>query len=429
MNANNLLLKNIFDKKLSTDTALTLISLGAMSLLGVLVNVIIGIYYSPESLGAFNQVYAIYILFSQFAVAGVHNSTLKYVAQFDGDEIFIGVIVSSSLILVSILAAPVTLFFFITRNEVAGLFSSPDLAVGIAWASIGLFFFALNKNLLAVLNARREIAAFAFLQATRVALMAIALVVSCELSVPGNRLTVIFSVSESILFVILFYRLRPLLIPSVGIPILSFIPVHLRFGSKSLMGGLVSELNTRVDVLILGYFSTDRIVGLYSMAAIAVELIQQAAIAIRTNINPILVKLYTAGDMNGLTVFIRKIVSVTYLGIAVASCVAIGLYYGAVNFLTIFSQYQSSFVYFLILISGLVAAGGYIPVNQLMMQSGLPGWQTILFTAVVLFNIAANILLVPFYQASGAAVATSTSIVFAAVAVKFFSRKKLGVKI
>jgi O-antigen/teichoic acid export membrane protein len=430
LRVNSLLpLKDVFDRKLTTDTLLTMGSLGVVGLMGFMVNVIIGTYYSPESLGTFNQVYAIYILFSQLAVGGVHNSTLKHVAEFEGDRPLESDIVISSLILVILLALPVTFFYFITRHETARLFSSPDLAVGIAWSAVGLFFFALNKNLLAVLNAKRQITEFALLQALRVALMALALMAACALNVQGNRLSLIFSASELTLFAVLLYRLSPFLIPSQWGRVFSLFTIHLRFGSRSLIGGLVSELNTRVDILVLSYFSTTRVVGLYSMAAIAVEFIQQAAIALRTNVNPILVKLYVESNRRTMEAFIRKVVRVTYLGI-LAFCIAgLVLFYVTVNYVTVFSEYQTSFAYFFVLVLGLIAGGGYIPVNQMMMQSGHPGWQTILFSAVLIFNVLANIGLAASFQALGAASATAASIVFSALAVKFFSWNSLGLKI
>src|SRR5690349_7530199 len=45
-----------------------------LGLSGVLINILIGYAYDASALGVFNQVFAVYIFFSQLAVGGIHLS-------------------------------------------------------------------------------------------------------------------------------------------------------------------------------------------------------------------------------------------------------------------------------------------------------------------------------------------------------------------
>ena len=58
--------------KFGQDVIWNVASYGIMAVSGVVINVIIWLVYSPDVLGVFNQVFAVYVIASQFAVAGVH---------------------------------------------------------------------------------------------------------------------------------------------------------------------------------------------------------------------------------------------------------------------------------------------------------------------------------------------------------------------
>ncbi len=65
---------------------------------GLLLILIIGTHYGPTALGAFNIVFAIYIILSQVAAFGVHHSVLKHMAEFAHDVMLRRSIFSSGLI-------------------------------------------------------------------------------------------------------------------------------------------------------------------------------------------------------------------------------------------------------------------------------------------------------------------------------------------
>ena len=64
---------------------------------------------------------------------------------------------------------------------------------------------------------------------------------------------------------------------------------HYKFGTKGLAAGLFTEVNSRVDVLMIGFFLSDRATGIYSFAAMLVDGVYHVLAMVRINFNPILV--------------------------------------------------------------------------------------------------------------------------------------------
>jgi O-antigen/teichoic acid export membrane protein len=60
---------------------------------------------------------------------------------------------------------------------------------------------------------------------------------------------------------------------------------------KSFFSNVLLQMNTRIDVLVLGLFWSDHIVGIYSFAATLAEGVYQLLVVLRTNYNPMLVRL------------------------------------------------------------------------------------------------------------------------------------------
>lgn len=65
---------------------------------GLLSTLLIGACYGPAALGAFNIVYAFYIILSQVAAFGVHHSVLKHKDNFQNGEQIIAFRLSNTVL-------------------------------------------------------------------------------------------------------------------------------------------------------------------------------------------------------------------------------------------------------------------------------------------------------------------------------------------
>jgi O-antigen/teichoic acid export membrane protein len=184
-------------------------------------------------------------------------------------------------------------------------------------------------------------------------------------------------------------------------------------------------MNTRVDVLVLGYFMTDYSVGVYSLVAIFIEGIYQFLIVLRTVYNPLLVKLITEQRIEQLTSMIKRGVRITYRFMIIAGVIAVLLYPLGVLISENPQEFLRSWPIFAILMSGIVLSSGYIPFGQILVQAGRPGLHTIMTLLLVLFNFTFNMLLIPILGIIGAAAATALAHVVGILLLKIFTKRIL----
>jgi len=400
-----------------------------MVICGVLINIIVAWWYDAAILGVFNQVYAVYIVFSQFAVMGIHLSVLKYVAQYSNEPYTCRLIISTGILMSICFASISTTFFWFIKDYIGRWMDSPGVAYGMIWATPALFFFSVNKVFLNTLNGLSRMRLFATFQALRYVFMIAVLVSLISMSCPGEKLPIVFSAAEIGLFICLLSVVWPeLVLPSLE-RLKKWMSTHFNFGLRGFFGNVLLEFNTRVDVLILGYFSSDHTVGIYSFAAIAAEGIYQFPVILRTNYNPILVRQVAEKRLSELKTTVKKGVRYTYVAMFLVGLVAVFIYPKVLFIVTNKKEFIESWPIFGILITGVVLCSGYIPFGSILLQAGHPGLQTIMILTLVMSNVVGNCLLIPIMGAIGAAIATSLSFVLSVYLIKLFVKNTLGVRI
>jgi O-antigen/teichoic acid export membrane protein len=420
--------RRVLGQRFQVDVLWNIASLGVMGVCGIALNLLVGLYYDAATLGVFNQVFAAYILLSQFAVGGVHYSVLKHIVPVQHERTKAATVILSGLAASTVLAAIATAVFVLGRGFVGNLLHSEDVATGMLWAAPGLFCFAINKVLLSALNGLGRMRIFAVLQALRPVLMIAAFAVAAAMRMPGTTLPVVFSVAEALILLLTIVPLRRFLFhrPAGMTP---WMREHLVFGSKSFLGGVLVELNTRVDVLMLGYFTSDVVVGIYSYAAILAEGVFQLLIVLRNNYNPLIARLLHEGDISGLERMARKGVKVTYALMTATAIIAVGVYYLAAQWFPnpqSAQELQASWPLFAVLMAGIVAGSGYVPFSFTVLLAGRPGLHTLLMTAVVVGNFIGNAALIPLWGAIGSAIATAVSFVLFAALIRIMTRSVTG---
>ncbi len=421
-------IKNLLLNKLSQDLLWNLVSLGVMSVCGLGLNVIIGLYYDAATLGVFNQVLAIYLVTSQFAMLGMYSSVLKYVAQFSQDGRQCAAIFQAGMLLTVAVTGLITLLYWFSRGWVGQLLS-PAVAEGMAWAAAGLFFNSLNKVCLAGLNGLRHMRAYAVLQAARFVFMAAGLLLIAQASWPGPSLAVVLSWAELITFALALACLRGQLRPAPWASLRPWLGRHLDFGVKSLASGVLTELNLRIDVLMLGYFTNDRLVGIYSFAAMLVEGLAQILAVLRANFDPILTQMVTQGRAQELKDFIRRAKLGSYALMGLVALVTVSGYPWLVKLLTNKPEFLESWPVFAVLMAGFWAASGYLPLRNLILAAGFPGYLSLLIAAVVAVNVTADLVLIPLLAEMGAAFGSVCSLVATVLLIRYLARRLAGVKI
>ncbi len=421
--------KGLLRGKFSQDVLWNTASFAVMVICGASINFIIGRWYSPAVLGVYNQVYSVYVIVSQFAVAGIHLSVLKYVAQYSRQPEIYRPLNTAALLLSAVFAAASSLILWSVRAPLARLFSSPEVATGIAYIAPGLFFFSINKVNLSILNGLSQMKLYAVIQALRYLLIVAILVAIAAMGGAGGSLPIAFTLAEIILLMCTLPAILKEYTPAALDVLRAWTIKHLDFGMRGFLSNVLLQMNPRVDVLILGFFWSDHVVGVYSFAGIIAEGLYQLPVVLRTNYNPLLVRLISEQKTDELKARIRKGVRITYAITALIGILVIALYPLGALIIQDRAAYLQSWPVLVILVAGLVLSAGYIPFGAILLQAGRPGLHTIMTAILVLGNILLNLLLTPVFGPLGAATATALASILSIFLIKGFTKATLNLRI
>lgn len=406
-------------------------ALGFLAISGFALNILIGRFYSPGDLGLFNIVFALYILTSQFTTFGLQNSTLQSVSVNFDDKPKISNILSSALVSavgINLLLLPI---IFLLSPFIADIYpSAPNLEQACQLVIPGLFFFSLNKILLAAINGMRHMRAFSVFLALRYMLILVLLCTLISQHVAGEYLPTILLGAELILLPCLIVYLNRIKILSLArSKIWSEMKDRLRFGMRSFLAGAILELNTRVDVLMIGALLQTESAGIYTVALLLFDAGSQFISAIRNNLNPLIATNVASGKFEALKTLSQKIQLFLFVIFGFACLLVYYAFTPLIQIIFTDEIFLDAKIPALILISGLAMAGGGMVFNMSLNQSNRPEIQTLFILSAVIFNIVANSIFIPMFGISGAALGTITALSLSVFVNIFLCRKIVGIRI
>ena len=416
-------------RKFSIDFLWNVGSLAVLGASGIVLHAIIGRFAGAEALGIFNQVFAFYIFLSQIAVGGIHFSVLKHVSHHQMEPRRCAEVAVAGAVLAAGLSVLVALVAYGGRGLAGSLLDSPGVAVGLGWAAPGLIAFALNKVLLNTLNGLHRMRAFAVFQAARVLLIVTGVALIVASGWPASRLAAALSFAEWTLLAGLLLYVQQALPMFSARGLGPWFREHLSFGSRGFLSGALTEANSRVDVLVLGIFRDDAIVGIYSFAAILAEGFAQLAFVVRRNLDPLFGESFARGDTERIERHARRVRRTFFPAMVLVGVAAMIAYRPAVDLFLPDGSFSASASIFVILMVGVVFNALYRPFLGLLPQGGRPGAYTLLVAAVVLVNLIGNLILIPRIGMTGAAVATAVALVVEAGLVWVAARRLFGVRL
>lgn len=418
--------------KFNRDIYWNISSLALLGFSGIIINILIFAWQGSEALGIFNQVFSFYIVISQVAVGGLQLSVLKHCSYSQDDYNECSVIVSSALILVATVSFFICLILFLMADTIGIFLQSHPVATGIKFVVPGLFVFSLNKVLLMTINGLRNMRAFAVFQSLRYLLIMISIVFIMLRGYPGSHLSLSLSIAELVLFVVLVLYINFKLFHfrfSLSPEIFKWFSRHVSFGSRGFLSGILTEMNTRVDVLMLGYFLTDRVVGIYSLALIFAEGFSQLSMVVRQNIDPIIGKCFSEDNKDKIQEITYKIRKTFYPAMILSGLLLIILFPTILVITKMGKGFGDCWGVFSLLVFGIVLTSGYKPLISILLQGGRPGAFTIMMFLTVTVNAIMNSLLIPLIGIYGAALATVSAYIFEVLINIILSKKLLSIRL
>ena len=398
-----------------------------LSASGFLLNFLIVFFYNATALGVFNRAHAWYCILSQITVWGVHMSIMKLIPEFKEDPKERESILSSALFgvllfsVVCVVIIEMALPWMITSN--GRLLSSMQLVVP------ALVFFSLNKVLLNYLNGLSEMKAYAFLQSLRYIVIVITVLILSLFQCDYIRLTGCFVGAEVVVFVssVGYLIHKKLFIKKIS---LRYVKEHARFGTCILMSNMVNELNTKVDIICLGFIvGDDYLIGIYSFAVLFAEGFYQLYFVVRRSINPRITEYHVKGNLQeGIGLINAALKKYLRILSPLALSALIAGYYILCCLLQQ-KDYLVGLQFLLIICVAIMFSGRRIILGNIFAQTGFPACESIVNTITVASNFILNILLIYIWGLTGAAIATAVSYIIFGYTLRFYAKRELKVAI
>ncbi|WP_319763583.1 polysaccharide biosynthesis C-terminal domain-containing protein [Maridesulfovibrio sp.] len=413
-------------KKITRDLFYSYTAFILMGLSGLALNYLVVVSYGVSVLGVYNQIYAVYVITCQCAVGGIHHSVLRHTASYADDSINKDSILCSGLLLAVFTGGLAATFLFLCSDIVGSFVDSSVVGKGVAYASFGLFFYGLNKIFLAAFNGNRDMMLFAVGQATRFLCLIGCVLICVVFDVDQSLLGLTFPVSELLTLIVLCtIRLQEKI--TFPVYLRSWLKVHIVYCVKGYFSQMFQAINLRIDILMLGFFTNDYSVGIYSFAAVFVEGAQALLVVVRNNLNPILARALIKKDFQSLKNVIFKVHTIIYPLLLLCFIVFFFGYESVMSFVVTSDVAEKTKVLLFILLSGFWIYSGYAPFGSLLVNDGHPGTQSLLLLSCMFLNILLNSILINLWGTIGAALATSFSFVAYVLILIYFVKRTTGI--
>jgi O-antigen/teichoic acid export membrane protein len=413
------------ERKLSVDIAFTVGSFAILAASGLAINMVITAIRDPESLGVFNRAYAAYVVASQVAVWGIHYSVLRHAAFHRDDAAERGAMLNTAAAASLVLGIASAAALWLAAPALQGA-SSQASVEAMRYASLGLALFPLNKVLLAYLNGLRGMKTFSALQSLRYVMIMAGVCAVALSDRPIAEAMLAFPATEAALAALTLAILSARGLLGGVRPSARWLGNHLRFGTKALVSGMFAELNSRLDVLLIGFFLDDRSTGIYSFVAMLADGLYHMLAMVRINFNPMLVSIVRDGAWEHAARLRRYSLRWVVPGVAIGSLLVAAGAFVLDRWIMPGKGIAEGMPSLGILLLALNLVAALVPLDNLLLVSGHPGFQTLQQLAALASNLVVTLALLPHVGIAGAALGTAAYYLVGMAMLVLLARRVLG---
>ena len=417
-------------RRMRRDVSWNLVPVVLLATVGLALNFTIGAHWGARALGAFNLATTAMFSFAVLAAGGLQFAVLRAVAEEPDDKDRVAAVTVGALIPNLVLATLTTGAFVALRHPIGELVRSDLVPDGILWATPALFCFAINKTLMGVCNGLRRMRAFAVYTSLRYLLIGAGLGLAIAWELRPEQLPVIWSIAEGGLLLVLIFELAATVSLRRCAGWMTWARRHLDYGGRSVLSTLAWEINSKLDIWVVGMVIPDEnAVGIYSLASVIYEGVLQLPVVVQNNVNPLIAKHVADGNLIEVETLATK--QRRWFVPAMIGIVAIGaaLYPYVVPWLVQDEQFRDGALPFAILMGGIALSSAYLPFNQALLMASRPGWHTVYVIFTVTIAATALGLMTPMWGIAGAAGATAVGLVASAVLLRVMVQKTVGIRL
>ncbi len=418
------------DARLRRDVIWNLVPVALLAGIGLGSNFAIFTWWGSEALAVFNLVTTAFFVLAVVGACGLQFAVLRAVAEAPDDRDRVASVVVGALVPNVVLAAIVTVAFLALRGPISSLHHSDAVGEGMLVAAPGLFCFSINKVMFSVVNGLRRMRAFAIYTSLRYALIAVGVIAAKAAGASIGHIAIVWTITECTMFVVLLGELFATVAVRRARDWRAWMRRHLDFGARGVLATLAQEINSKLDIWMLGASGIPKsLVGVYAIAGALNEGATQLSVVLQNNLNPLMAKDLAAGQPGLVAALARRTQRWFVPSFAAACALGAIVFPFALPWLMADVSLHAASIPFAILMAGLALGSPYLPFAQILMMANRPGWHTLLVVAVVSINFVGDLVLIPAFGLTGAAVATALAVVSSALLVRVLARKLVGAAI
>jgi len=395
-------------KKLLSHASLVLLATGIVQGSQLVLRLLIGDRWGDLDLGLYSMAITLGFFFTTIFGLGIPQGLVKFVAENAGNQHsqrnFISTALFSSLFLGVLTAS----MLFPFAGPLGRLFKMPDLPGLIRIALVGLPFFFCFQTGLGALNGLRRMRHYSF-QNSFNSIAMLSLTILAMLHGLPIRYAVLMTVVAAILSS--FWTLgllRDYFVFPAWPHFRSIFGTLTRFSIKLMAANSVNLVNTRVDLLLVGYFLGETAVGHYSITTMLARVLILIGGAIQTVTYPVTAEYFGANKREEAARLIQKS---AYFSFFILSVLGILLVFYAEQLIRAYNlDFLPAVMPTKILTACVIFYGAAGSIGGSFASFGRPKVALKLSALSAATNVVLNMILIPALGLEGAALATGLSL-------------------
>jgi len=415
-------------RKFAFDVGWGLVSSTVTLVIAFLLRIVLARWLGAADLGLYTMVVTIYGFATIVATLGIPVALTKYVAEYKDDRDILLQTTSAALISSIIFGLMVGALIFALSGILAGVFHMPELARLLKILAVVFPFTCILQTLVGLFNGLRQMRTYAYLEISRSLLMILSIValVWSGFGVEGAVMGLTISFIGACIFGL--YLSRSFLHLNLQSLIQNVKKIVL-FGSQITGVNALNLVTIQADIILIGYFMADKDVGYYGVAVSLSAFFMLVPHAFQRITYPATSEYWSQNNHQALRIMIDR--SMKY-----SACIllplGLGLGFFAEEIITIL--FGQEFIYAalplcILLIVRVIGGSTSNPVGGSITGAGRPDIVLKLNALSCGINIVLNILLIPRYGITGAAIATTISLLAQAAIYLILMSRILRVRI
>ncbi len=380
-------------------------------LFGFLSRVMIARYFSTSEYGVFNLTLTILSIALVIATLGFQNSLPREVAFYrEKEPSKLGPLISTALVIVALNSLVLTVLLAAFSKEISLIFHDECLLHALNVVAFALPFSALTGVTISISRGFGRVREKVYFQNVVYPILWLILVLSLAfLSLPFTSIFWVYVLAQSVTFFALFLEVFRVRIFEIGLYLDWKIGKELvKFSIPLMLTGIAGFVMTWTDTLMLGYYKSSDVVGLYNAAAPLARLLPVFLNSSAFLYPPIVSQLYVQRKMSEmqrtyqiLTKWIFLLTLPIFAVMFLFPEATISFFFG--------SKYVSASLALQILSLGFMFHT-FLGLNGLsLLVIGESKFIMISGLVSAVFNVILNAFLIPIYGMDGAAIATAVS--------------------